>query len=221
MADGKLALDSARAVVGGIDIEAHGSLAINEADPLDEVELAFQTDSLDLLRQLFTGDDVVARPTLDPLGLEAEVLRLEGIDPDTLPLPENVRVAGRVQGSATLRGSLRNFAARGSARFEGLRYGTDVARSGGCRLLCRCPSGPGGGIRGPFRGRLDPGPGAVLQECGGGPLLPAYGRSRRALSVTQRQRGISGQNGLPIGLPGSARRPGRAFPPLRFPYVGR
>ncbi len=131
VADGKLALDSARAVVGGIDIEAHGSLAINEADPLDEVELAFQTDSLDLLRQLFTGDDVVARPTLDPLGLEAEVLRLEGIDPDTLPLPENVRVAGRVQGSATLRGSLRNFAARGSARFEGLRYGTDVARSVG------------------------------------------------------------------------------------------
>src|SRR5690606_6151456 len=60
------------------------------------------------LRPSLMGDSLLVRDQLSTL--ELELLRLEGIDPDTLPTSEDVRLAGAVTGSAELTGSIRSLA---------------------------------------------------------------------------------------------------------------
>jgi hypothetical protein len=124
--EGVLHLDSLEGVAGGIAVRGRGALAIEEGRPAGSVELAFQSDSLGRLRPLVLGDLVIARDTLT--ALDRELLLAEDIDPDTLPTRAEVAVGGSVRGELTLSGSVREFAARGSATFARLRFGSNVAR---------------------------------------------------------------------------------------------
>ncbi|RMH16637.1 MAG: translocation/assembly module TamB [Gemmatimonadetes bacterium] len=117
---GVLHMDTLTTVVGGVRMEGRGALAATEQAPGDSLGLAFAAPTLEGLRPLFMGERVIARDTLS--SLEREFLELEGIDADTLPLAVDVRMAGAVQGTAVVSGSLTALAVRGSLALDGAIY---------------------------------------------------------------------------------------------------
>ena len=123
---GQLHVDTLDGVAGGILVQGRGTLALARGGPAGTVTVAFQGDSLGRLRPLVLGDVVIARDTLS--GLDRELLLAEGVDPDTLPTRADIELSGALRGEATLTGSVRDFAATGSATFDRVRYGRDVVR---------------------------------------------------------------------------------------------
>ncbi|MDT8341622.1 MAG: translocation/assembly module TamB domain-containing protein [Longimicrobiales bacterium] len=111
--DGALELDTARASVGGLEMDGGGRLGLPGAEGArGTMALHFRADSLMGLRPAFLGDVVHARDTLR--ALDREILLLSGVNPDTLPLRSEVTLTGQVEGDLTLEGWLDDF--RGSAR---------------------------------------------------------------------------------------------------------
>jgi autotransporter translocation and assembly factor TamB len=123
---GVLHVDTLEGVLGGIAVQGSGALALERAGPPGTLTIAFQSDSLSRLRPLVLGDVVIARDTLSEL--DRELLRAEGVDPDTLPTRADVELSGAIRGRATLTGSLPDFAADGGASFEGVRFGRSFVR---------------------------------------------------------------------------------------------
>jgi len=117
---GQLAVDAFRGTLGGFAVDAAGTLAVADSLPAGVIEARFETESLVGIRSAFLGDSILARPES---GLARRALEAEGIDPDTLPLPEQVAWDGAVRGSATLTGSLESFALTGSAAARNVRIG--------------------------------------------------------------------------------------------------
>jgi hypothetical protein len=87
--EGVLHADSLQGTVGGIDFEGSGQLGLR-SDVGGSAQVRFSADSLVGLRPVLMGDSIMVRDDLTPL--EGEMLRLQGIDPDTLPMAEEVRV---------------------------------------------------------------------------------------------------------------------------------
>lgn len=123
---GLLTVDTLDAVAGGVTVQASGGLGLVRGGPSGTLDVAFRSDSLARLRPLAFGDVVIARDTLTDL--DRELLRAENIDPDTLPTRADVEVAGAVRGNATLTGWIGDFAARGRAAFERVRFSRSVVR---------------------------------------------------------------------------------------------
>jgi hypothetical protein len=120
--DGWVVLDTARASVGGFEFDGGGDLALpGTQQRAGTMELRFRGDSLMGLRSAFLGEVVHARDTLQPL--DREILLLEGVDPDTLPLLSDVTLNGAVQGRVELRGALDDFAGTGRMTLEQGSYG--------------------------------------------------------------------------------------------------
>ncbi len=117
---GAATLDTLHAVTSLGTLDASGDLGLAEGLEPGEVRVAFASESLDGLRPFFMAGPIIAADTLSRL--EIELLRLEGIDPDTLPLLRDVEVDGRVSGEATLRGAVDRFAAAGVVTIEGFRF---------------------------------------------------------------------------------------------------
>lgn len=117
---GAATLDTLHAVTSLGTLDASGDLGLAEGLPPGEVRVAFTSESLDGLRPFFMAGPIIAADTLSRL--EIELLRLDGIDPDTLPLLREIEVDGRVSGEATLRGAVDRFAAEGIVTVEGLRF---------------------------------------------------------------------------------------------------
>ena len=122
--EGLLHVDTLDGVVGGIDVQGRGTLAMEEDGPAGRVTIGFRGDSLERLRPLVLGDAVIARDTLTVL--DRELLLAEGIDPDTLPTA--AEVAGTVVGEVTLSGSIDNLTSVGTATFGRLRWGEHAVR---------------------------------------------------------------------------------------------
>lgn len=123
--DGVLTLDTLTALAGGFTVDAQGTLAVDTARAPGEMRLNFATASLAGLRPLLMGENVIAADTLGALDLE--LLRVSGVDPDTLPSSEEVQMEGSARGALTLTGALSDFAAEGEIDIEGLRYGLNYA----------------------------------------------------------------------------------------------
>jgi hypothetical protein len=100
---GLLTADSLSASVAGILINGAGSLGLTE-DQDGEARLSFSGETLLGLRPVFMGDSILVADTLTPL--EQDALEARGIDLDTLPTSEDVRMAGGLQGTAQLNGWL-------------------------------------------------------------------------------------------------------------------
>ena len=124
---GVLHVDTLESVAGGVAVQARGMLAMEENGPERAVQIAFQSDSLGRLRPLWLGDEVIVRDTLTVL--DRELLLAQGVDPDTLPMRADVEAAGSVLGELTLHGSVTDFAVRGRAAFDRLRYGPNAVGS--------------------------------------------------------------------------------------------
>ena len=123
---GRLFVDTMDAVLGGVLVRGLGTLALERDGPVSSVIIAFESDSLGRLRPLAFGGEVIARDTLTEL--DRELLRVQGVDPDSLPTRADVALMGAVQGRVTVTGSVREFAAQGNASFANVRYGQNVVR---------------------------------------------------------------------------------------------
>jgi translocation and assembly module TamB len=77
-------------------------------------------DSHAALRPVVFGDETIVADTLTDL--EREVLRVDGIDPDTLAATGNVPLTGRANGEAVIRGTVQDFEAEGFAQLYELAY---------------------------------------------------------------------------------------------------
>ena len=117
---GAATLDTLHAVTSLGTLDASGDLGLMESLRPGEVRVAFTSESLDGLRPFFMAGPMIAADTLSRL--EIELLRLEGIDPDTLPLLREIEVGGRVSAEATLRGTLDRFAAESVVTIEDFRF---------------------------------------------------------------------------------------------------
>lgn len=124
---GMITFDTLSARIGGVDVEGQGTLSVSEGRPPGEMTVAYSTASLEGLRPLFMGEDIIARDTLSTL--EREFLIFDGVDPDTLPNTDDVRMAGQLQGVAVLTGSLDNLGVAGDAAFTDASYGRNSVSS--------------------------------------------------------------------------------------------
>ncbi len=144
MEAGAVRLDTLHAATGLGTLDASGDLGLADGLPPGEVRVAFASASLDGLRPFFAATGpVIAADTLSRL--EAQMLRLEGIDPDTLPPLGEIAVEGRVLAGFALRGTMDRFSAEGSVDVEGFRFrDNSIVRAG---LDLRLDGLPGTGGR--------------------------------------------------------------------------
>ncbi|MDX1645901.1 MAG: translocation/assembly module TamB domain-containing protein [Longimicrobiales bacterium] len=102
---GLLVTESLAATVGGIDLSGRGQLGLRPGR-WGSSSLEFSATTLEGLRPLLmgVGDSVLVRDELS--ALDRELLRVQGIEPDTLPTRRDVRFDGQVTGSASLTGDV-------------------------------------------------------------------------------------------------------------------
>lgn len=105
---GVLITESLEATVGGIDVEGRGRLGLAPGR-WGSSTLEFSAPSLVGLRSLVmgVGDSVLVSDDLSEL--DRELLRVQGIEPDTLPTSRDVRFEGEVTGAASISGEVGNF----------------------------------------------------------------------------------------------------------------
>ncbi|MDA0328620.1 MAG: translocation/assembly module TamB [Gemmatimonadetes bacterium] len=108
LSGGVLMTDSLMAEIAGVSMTGRGQFGVRPGR-WGSTQINFESPSLVGLRPLLMGlpDSILVS---DGLGeLERDFLRLEGIDPDTLPTLRDVRLVGGVSGSASLSGQLADF----------------------------------------------------------------------------------------------------------------
>lgn len=134
---GRLRVEEIEASSPLFRISASGELALAEGAPPGRLEVVFSADSLATLGPVVQGGEVIAADTLT--ALEAGILRLEGIDPDTLAVAEEVAFAGSAEGGLVLRGGLAELRGEGFLEVAGGVFGgsavtrSRVEMSGGWR----------------------------------------------------------------------------------------
>jgi autotransporter translocation and assembly factor TamB len=121
-AGGVLTVDTLQAELGGVHVSGAGGLGLGSASR-GEARIEFRTADLEGLRSVFRGDVVTVRDSLGTL--DRELLRMQGVDPDTLPTAAEVAMSGSMEGALTLSGSLDLLDVRGSAIVQDGVYGMD------------------------------------------------------------------------------------------------
>lgn len=116
-----LTADSLRARVGGVDMTGRGQIGLAEGLPGD-AWVDFSAESLVGLRPLLLGVADTAMVQDDLTELDREFLRLQGIEPDTLPSGDDVRLDGRMTGVASFRGDVTDFDIAAIAEITDARY---------------------------------------------------------------------------------------------------
>ncbi len=126
--EGRLRLEELEARSPLLRLSGSGELALAEGAPPGRLDLSFSADSLGALGAVVRGGQVIAADTLT--ALELDVLRLEGVDPDTLGVVEEVALAGSARGELLLRGRLAELRGEGFAEVRGgVVGGAALARS--------------------------------------------------------------------------------------------
>lgn len=102
---GVLITDSLRATIAGVDVVGRGRLGLIDGR-FGSASLDFNADRLVGLRPALMGvaDSIMVQEALTPL--DREFLLLQGIEPDTLPREDDVRLDGSVVGAASISGHL-------------------------------------------------------------------------------------------------------------------
>ncbi|MDX1492550.1 MAG: translocation/assembly module TamB domain-containing protein, partial [Longimicrobiales bacterium] len=105
---GVLVANALQANVGGVDVRGRGRLGLR-SDRWGASTLEFSAPSLVGLRSVVMGlpDSVLVSDGLSPL--DVELLRVQGIDPDTLPSARDVRLDGEIVGAASISGSIEDL----------------------------------------------------------------------------------------------------------------
>lgn len=128
VADGFLHIDTLTARTSVMELGGAGALALDDSVGVGRLDAQFRTESLEGIRPYILGDSLIARDTLSTLELEG--LRLQGIDPDTLPLASEIAVEGSAEGRFTVTGSMKRFDLAGDATLHALRVADSRAAAG-------------------------------------------------------------------------------------------
>ena len=123
ISEGIVTMENLQGRIGDVMVEGAGRLATAGDGSPEELRLTFETESVEGLRPLLLGREVIARDTLTIL--ERQILEFEGIDPDALPTLSEVLVSGRLAGELTIGGSFENLSVAGRAGLEDGFYGGD------------------------------------------------------------------------------------------------
>jgi len=116
---GLLLVDSIEVNVAGARANGSGTIGLTpQAEGV--ATLDFVLDSLGAFRSMVMGDSVLVRDGLSPL--EEDLLRVRGIEPDTLPTALDVRMTGSARGHAEVRGHIRDLAVQLDANALDLAY---------------------------------------------------------------------------------------------------
>jgi autotransporter translocation and assembly factor TamB len=129
--NGMLLLDTLEVDISGARVAGSGSVGL-VASADGRARFAFEVDSLVSLRPMFMGDSILVRDGLSPL--EEDLLRVRGIEPDTLPTELEVRMAGSALGVLEVRGDIRDLAVDLAFDGRGLAYRADQVDSAIVRL---------------------------------------------------------------------------------------
>jgi hypothetical protein len=124
LADGLLRADTLEAETSALNLRGSGELGITRESGVGRIELRVNTPSLEGLRPYLRDGDVVARDTLNDISRQA--LTMAGVNPDTLPLLEDVITEGTLDGTVVLTGALNDFAADVDLTFANARYGKNT-----------------------------------------------------------------------------------------------
>jgi hypothetical protein len=116
---GMLEFDTIDIDISGARVTGSGAIGLTPATD-GRARLAFAIDSLRSLRPMFMGDSILVGDGLSPL--EEDLLRVRGIEPDTLPTELEVRMAGSARGTADVRGHLGDLAVELSLQGSGLAF---------------------------------------------------------------------------------------------------
>jgi len=116
----RLTLDTLSLQGPSASLEGRGSLGLNETGPEGELVAEYRVASLEPFRPLLLPGATIAADTLSPL--EVELLRMEGIDPDTLPTLAQIALDGSLSGSIRAVGTLRAMTVEGTADGRDLVY---------------------------------------------------------------------------------------------------
>ena len=119
--NGVLITDSLSATVGGVEVTGRGRLGIVEGR-FGSTSLDFSADHLVGLRPVLMGvaDSIIVQEELTPL--DREFLRLQGVEPDTLPRLADVQLDGAVFGGASVSGHLGDIDVGMVLRLEGASW---------------------------------------------------------------------------------------------------
>lgn len=122
--EGRLRLEELEARSPLLRLSGSGELALAEGTPPGRLELSFSADSLGALDSVVRGGQAIAADTLT--ALELDVLRLEGVDPDTLGVVVEVALGGSARGEFLLLGRLAELRGEGFAEVSGGVFGGGV-----------------------------------------------------------------------------------------------
>lgn len=139
LGSGILNVDTLTGRVAGFQVDGEGDVGLVEGGR-GELRLAFRTDDLVGLRPLFMGETVTARDTLS--ALESQLLRLQGVDADTLPLLADVAMSGVLDGDLLFVGNLTDLGLKGGVRLRNGVYGADSIGAFDVHLDGRDLTGP-------------------------------------------------------------------------------
>jgi hypothetical protein len=119
--EGRLVVEELEVVSPVGHLDGRGDLGLRRESLEGEFHANWEVESLALLRPVLLGDTLIAGDTLTDL--ERMSLRMQGIDPDTLPDAIAVALEGRAYGDLTLRGIVQDLHGEASVRLEEAVYG--------------------------------------------------------------------------------------------------
>ncbi len=115
--NGVFEIDSLDVRTSAMDVSGTGTLALLDTLPAGQIRLKVSAASLEGLRPFLFGDSILVAEDLDDF--EADI---RGIDRDTLPSAEDVRVAGTAGGDLLIAGHLASWSASGQIALEDAVY---------------------------------------------------------------------------------------------------
>jgi len=124
--DGLIQVDQLSGVVGRMEVRGSGTLGTSRANN-GRLDLELTTSDLEGIRPFFLGETVIAQDTLR--GLARDILIFDGIDPDTLPLLEDVRMSGSVNAQLQLSGALDSLSLSGDLAVADAVYARNFVES--------------------------------------------------------------------------------------------
>ena len=117
---GRLLIDELDLVSSVLLLSGRGDLALREGESDGEITVIWESESLAAIRPIFLGDgegeEVIAADTLTEL--ERDILRMDGVEPETLGTGDQLVLEGSAFGELVLRGGVTDLRATGFSELE-------------------------------------------------------------------------------------------------------
>ncbi len=125
--DGLMHVETLYAEAGGVVARSRGgSIGVTPGVFGEGVALAVSSPSIQPLRPLFMGENLVAWDELSSIEQDV-MIEFDGVDPDTFPRAHEIRFDGTVDGDVQLLGWLADLEAEATVSLGGFEYGPSSA----------------------------------------------------------------------------------------------